>query len=321
MNMIAEQGGVGQEKRFWAKMTQFKKGGFELAVVAPRVAPERLDPLVTVKKGTACHFSRPPASSAPDAVWCPRRVRPELSREEQDRADKSNLDRSVRRARGSVRKLVKSLDADHMLTFSYRENVEDIDRLKGDWKRFIRMMRGRYPGWQFVCVRERQERGALHIHVAVKGKQDIRWILRCWLLAIGQQWEDVQQWYVHQVALGSKSLGAVNVRAPSKRWGGEGKSWRPERLAGYLTKYLAKEFELAEHHSKRYWHSEKIDKPIVIKFWLGASSFIDAIRESHHFAHSRGAHNMSMWAADGWHNLWISGDGVQLELDLLPSDI
>lgn len=72
-------------------------------------------------------------------------------------------------------------------------------------------------------------------------------------------------------------------------------------------------------YSIEHWHSDKIEKPEVIKFWLGASSFLEAIQESHDFVHSRGAHNMSMWAADDWCNLWISGDGVQLELELLPS--
>lgn len=309
-----------QDKRFWAKMTKFEKGGFEFSVIAPRVAPERLEPTISVGKGCVTSFAATAAASVPDAIWCPRRVRPELSEEEQKAKETENLSRSVRRARQKVRHLVKGLEADHMLTFSYRENMEDIDRLKEDWKRFQRLFRGRYTSWQFVCIRERQERGAYHLHVAVKGKQDIRWLLRCWLLAIGQEWEDVQQWYVHEVPLGDKSCGAVNVRAPSKKWGGAGKSWRPERLAGYLTKYLGKEFASAEHHSKRYWHSDKISKPVVIKFWLGSVSFGAAIQEAHDFVHTRGANNMSMWAADDWENLWISGSGLELELELLPEN-
>lgn len=306
-------GGCQPEKRFWAKMTKFSNGAFELSVIEPRTMPEQKEPHIAVSKGCAVHFSGSPVGEPAPVTFCARRVR-ELSEEQEQERDILNRARSVRRARQKVRHLVKALNADHMLTFSYRENVEDIEKLKRDWQMFLRMMRGRYPGWQFVCIRERQERGAFHLHVAVKGKQDIRWILRCWLLAIGQEWEDVQQWYVHGVQLGATSRGAVNVRAPSKRWGGAGKSWRPERLAGYLTKYLGKEFANAEHHSKRYWHSKEIEKPQVVKFWLGASHFHAAVVEAHDMVHGRGANNLSMWAADDWNNLWISGCGLRWEL-------
>lgn len=311
-----------QGREFWAKMTKFKNGAFELSVIRPQVVPE---PEVIVHIGKDCKttFSGAPAPSAslPQARVIPSRVRLSLSDEERASRDADNLARAVRRARQKVRHLVKSLEGDHMLTFSYRENMTDIERLKADWKRFLRLMRGRYPEFQFVCVREKQERGAYHLHVAVHGKQDIRWILRCWLLAIGQEWEEVQQWFIYGSALGEKSLGAVNVRAPQKKWGAKVRAWKPERLAGYMTKYLGKEFAEAEHHSLRYWHSKGIEKPVVIKWWLGASHFSDAIRETHDFAFYKGATNMSLWQPDNWENLYLCGDGLELDLESLLVDL
>lgn len=304
---------------YWAKMTRFKNGHFEMSVVAPRVLPE---PVVSVNVPKGCKMTF--ARTDIDLNDIPRpmvisRFRKVLPDDLRLKKDEDNLARTVRRARGAVRRLIKGLEADHMLTFSYRENMLDMERLKADWKRFIRMMRGRYPEWQFVCVREQQERGAYHLHVAVKGKQDIRWILRCWLLAIGQDWEEVQQFYVYHQKLGEKSKGAVNVRAPSKRWGGTGQSWKPERLAGYLTKYLGKEFqEKSEHYSMRYWHSKGIDKPRVIRFWLGSSSFDAAIREAHDCCYYKGAGNMSFWKPDDWENLYICGDGLRWDFEEVP---
>lgn len=58
--------------------------------------------------------------------------------------------------------------------------------------------------------------------MAIKGKQPIQWIRHCWLKAIGQDSDKLVNWYIHGIALGEKSMGAVNVRAPSKRWGGAG---------------------------------------------------------------------------------------------------
>jgi len=101
---------------------------------------------------------------------------------------------------------------------------DDRDRAAADWKEFVRLFRVRYPEWKYLAVLEKQERGALHLHVAVQGKQDIRWLLRCWLLAIGQAPEEVSAWLVGGVKLGEKSLGAVNVEPPKKRWCGTSKA-------------------------------------------------------------------------------------------------
>lgn len=316
MQIYTEQNPVRQSKNFWAKMTKFNSGLFELSVIEPRNPPEHRDAFVTAPKGCAVSFAGKPVYDAPAPLQRARKVRSDLTEEQRKEKDNQNLVRTVRRARQRVRLLVKGLQASHMVTLSYRENMEDIERLKSDSKRFIRMVRTRYPEWQYIAIRERQDRGALHLHMAVKGRQDIRWLLRCWLLAIGQDWEEVQQWYVHDKALGVKSLGAVHVRAPSKRWGGSGQSWKPEKLAGYLTKYLGKEFQnLEEHYSMRYWHSRGIEKPVVMKFWLGATNFHDAIVEAHDLVHDRGAKGMSMWSASDWCNLWISGGGLIFDID------
>lgn len=310
------------QSRFWAKMTKFKSGAFEMSAIQPSVLP--VEEGVSVHAGRDCkmNFAGTPDYNQPYAPIVHSRSRKELPEEERIKRDADNLEHTIHRARGAIRRLVKCLEADHMLTFSYRENMMDIDRLKADWKRFIRMMRGRYPVWQFVAIREKQERGAYHLHVAVKGKQDIRWILRCWLLAIGQDWDEVQRFYVYKEKLGDASKGAVNVRAPSKRWGGEGRAWRPEKLAGYLTKYLGKEFhDISEHYSKRYWSSRGIDKPQVVRFWLGACEFASAVREAFDYCYFKGAVNISLWGADDWDNLYITGDGISLDLEFTELDL
>lgn len=236
---------------------------------------------------------------------CPRK-RPTV--EEQEERDIENRKRATKHAKQNVRHLVKSIFADHMLTFSYRENITDRPRVAADWKRFIRLFRVRYPDWKYLAVLEKQERGALHIHVAVQGRQDIRWLLRCWLLAIGQPPDDVSAWLVGGVKLGERSFGAVNVEAPKRRWGGADKQWKRDKLSGYLTKYIGKEFEEADKFSKKYWASRNIEKPVIERFWLKAKTYIEAIVEAHDLIYYTGATTLSMWADQAAGVVWITGE-------------
>ncbi|MEQ1915406.1 MAG: hypothetical protein ABL856_01630 [Gallionella sp.] len=270
---------------YWAKLTTFKNGSFELAVTLP-------SPLDHHK------VEEPYRGALGDSVQ-PMQLRKEVMTPEEKEA--ANKARSVRRSRQTVRHTIKALEADHMLTLTYRENMQDVDRLKADFKRFVRLVTAKHPDWRYVAVKETQERGALHLHLAVKGRQDIRYLLRCWYIAIGGSIHDT----------GADTKGAVNVRAPHKRWRSGGKAWKCDKLAGYLTKYLGKEIEaMSLHHAKRYWSSRTIEKPTVVKFWLGATNFKDAIVESHNFVYHRGANDLSLWAADDWQNIWISGGGL-----------
>lgn len=275
-----------QVPAYWAKLTTFDNGGFEFAVSLPKSFSHHRHIEFSNSFGSVSHVF-----DKPDVV---------VSEEERRAA---NLRRSVRRSRQKVRHTVKALNADHMLTLTYRENMQDIDRLKSDFKRFVRMMVARFPLWQYCAVRETQERGALHLHIAVKGRQPLNYIRTCWYIAIGGSASDK----------GEFTKGAINVRAPSRFSGRQGKSvkWKVEKLAGYLTKYLGKEFEGAsEHNSKRFWHSNGIDGVKVEKFWLGATNFKDAIIECHDLVHGRGASNLTIWAADSWQNIWLSGSDL-----------
>lgn len=245
---------------------------------------------------------------------CPRKRR---APEEQAERDKENRQRAAKQARIRVRHLVKSIAADHMLTFSYRENVTDREKIAADWKRFVRIFRHRYPDWKYVSVHEKQDRGSFHFHVAVAGKQDIRWLLRCWLIAIGQPELDVSAWLVGGVKLGEKSLGAVNVEAPNRRWGGgTRKQWKRDKLAGYLTKYIGKEFEEAAKGSKKYWHSRNIDAPQITRFWLRATTYYDAIKEAHDLIYDSGATSLSMWGDYYAQVIWITGEAPQERIGL-----
>lgn len=88
---------------------------------------------------------------------------------EAEKLDKlaQNVERSSRRARTKVRRLCKAKALTTMVTLTYRENMEDRSRMARDFDVFVKRVRRVIPGFQYVCVFERQKRGAWHAHIAV----------------------------------------------------------------------------------------------------------------------------------------------------------
>lgn len=78
-----------------------------------------------------------------------------------------NVERSARRAKTKVRRLCKAKGLTTMVTLTYRENMIDRDRMARDFDVFVKRMRRVVPEFQYVCVFERQKRGAWHAHIAV----------------------------------------------------------------------------------------------------------------------------------------------------------
>lgn len=174
-----------------------------------------------------------------------------------------NVDRAVRRAKKRVRELVSALACDHMLTLTYRENMQDPERAKADWERFVRLVRLKKNKWFYVSVLEVQERGALHIHVACCGRQDVRYLRQCWWAVVGN------------------AQGNIDVSGPRKRWGSECDEWKMTKLSGYLTKYLSKAFADGEAWAKRYWHSrlDESQRPVKEVYWLQAFDGVHLIQQ------------------------------------------
>lgn len=244
---------------------------------------------------------------------CARKVREPA---EQEQRDIENRERASKRARQNVRLKVKSMFADHMLTFNYRAAVVDRDLVAKHWKEFVRLFRLRFPKWSYLAVLEKhdgektseEKRGSYHIHVAVSGRQEIKWLLRCWLVAIGQPREDISAWLNNGVPLGSKSFGNVDVQGPKLKHGGTARKWKSGKLSGYLTKYVGKEFEECDKGAKKYWHSKIGQKPVIDRFWLKATNFLEAIREAHAMIYCKGAKDINIFAEQAAGVVWITGE-------------
>lgn len=166
-----------------------------------------------------------------------------------DRAAR-NRERSARRSRTQVRRLVKAKSLTTMLTLTYRENMEDRAKMARDFDVFMKRIRRVFPGFEYVCVFERQKRGAWHAHIAVprvlshylhKGTlvKSYDLLRAVWRAVVGEGNVDVSK-----AMRRSKSLA---------------------KLAGYLSKYIGKTFD-ENHEGDSYRASGKaLPKPTITR--------------------------------------------------------
>jgi len=147
-----------------------------------------------------------------------------------------NDNRAVRRARSRLRHLILSAKADHLLSLTYRENIEDYGRACADLTKFVRLVKRKHPEWVYVGVAEQQKRGAWHWHLAVCGRQDVNMLRSMWRRVVVE--------------------GNIDVNPPK----GVGKQ-RALSLVRYLGKYLAKNFSSEQHklNARRFRSSTGID--------------------------------------------------------------
>lgn len=151
----------------------------------------------------------------------------------------ANRERSTRRARTKVRRLAKNKGLTVLLTLTYRENMTDRERMQRDFDVFMKRLRRVAPGVQYICVFERQKRGAWHAHIAVPR-------VLPWYLHKGQMIRS----YDLLRSLWRAVVGADNGNVDVSRNKRVNRS--SAKLASYLSKYIGKTFDQAEKHVNSY---------------------------------------------------------------------
>ena len=163
---------------------------------------------------------------------------PKAKRGKSENAD-SNLKDSAKRAKQQVRLRCKAIQADHMVTLSYRGAMRDKVRLRRDFRAFRERV-GRVLGFEYVAAPERHKSGGWHLHIAVRGRQNIRVMRSIWWSIVG------------------RAMGNVHVRSPYKEKG------LRHKLAAYIGKYVTKDFQEHKANEKRYWSSKGVDVPEAV---------------------------------------------------------
>lgn len=200
-----------------------------------------------------------------------------------------NEEDAGRRAKKNVRMCCKQIGADRMVTLTYRENMIDRDTALKHWKAFCRRL-GKHTAFHYVAVIEEQVRGALHFHVAVRGRQNYHLLRSIWqsVLGLGQRGEQ---------------MGQVNVRDPHRF--GFGKNGA-HKLASYIAKYCSKTMECRELDQKRYFRSRGIVLPEVTSWRLGSTDMLSAVQAAFAVAREYGLDGIQTWCNNVQGVVWLA---------------
>lgn len=142
---------------------------------------------------------------------------------------------AAKRAKRKVRHLCKMLKARYMITLTTKEIITDTEIFQRYFQEFVRRIR-LVSNFQYVATHELQKRGALHLHIAVANRQDYKLLWSIWHRIVGE------------------GNGRVHVTSGSKKAS-------INKIAAYISKYIAKSFETGELNKRRYWSSKGIGKP------------------------------------------------------------
>jgi hypothetical protein len=175
----------------------------------------------------------------------------------------ANRERSTRRARTMVRRLAKTKGLSVLLTLTYRENMCDRARMARDFDVFVKRLRRTIPGFEYVCVFERQKRGAWHAHIAVPR-------ILSHYLSRGQ----LVRSYDLLRSMWRGVVGTDNGNVDVSRNKRVNRS--SAKLAAYLSKYIGKTFDQAEKFVNAYSASGRALPAAITERVLTASQ-ADAI--------------------------------------------
>lgn len=190
------------------------------------------------------------------------------SQRPQSEKDELNIARAARRAKSNIRRRVKAMQCNSLLTLTYRENMQDEELCKMHLKEFVRRMRKLIPDFVYVAGYEKQSRGAWHVHMAVQQVQS----------HFMQQGVRVKSFNVIR-AVWRSVVGELGGNIDLQRKKKNSKKTIAQ-LASYISKYMTKAFAEGEKYSQRWTASRfKMPKPQT-KYWLHNCNMADLIQEA-----------------------------------------
>lgn len=216
-----------------AKLQRFVAGGFEVVIVKVD-----LEKIARAMDGERKGGKREP-------------------REQND----NDIISSKNRAKKQLRKLIKSMGCDRLLTLTRRESeLRDFwqaeDWAKA-WKKFVRLCADLGVSLNYVAVLERHKKGNLHLHAAICGNVNIKTIRQLW-------------W----VCCGGRGLGNVDISFKHNLTSYQ----RRAGVAKYVSKYITKQANVAAFNKKRYWASRH-KLPPVERYVLNGSNVVEGLME------------------------------------------
>lgn len=199
---------------------------------------------------------------------------------DEDLRRQRNLARAARRARQVVRWRAMAIGVDRLLTLTYRENMQDLQECRRHFDLFRRRMQKAGYLEHFVAVPERQQRGAWHVHIAIKG-----WIP---VDVVRENWRAV--------------AGDGNIDIARSRRG----DFDAKRIAAYLAKYIGKAFDEVSDGRTRYWASRGAPSPVVSEHWVTNDDWLCALKLAYALALQLGAKSIDFAFSEKAGFFWMS---------------
>lgn len=190
---------------------------------------------------------------------------PKLTEAEEEEKRLRSVRIAANRAKTNVRKHLKVMGADSMLTLTTRVAVVDEDAFKKLVREFVRRLRRACPTFCGISITEPQKRGAWHAHIgcprhalAVHKGRDHKVKSYNVIRAI---WRSV-----------TKDLGGnIDVSAHKRN-----SQRSAAKIAAYLSKYLVKSFEDGAAYSNRWtrFGGEALPPPVDLGRFTNAAAMI-----------------------------------------------
>lgn len=89
-------------------------------------------------------------------------------------------EKNIKRIKKKCRRLALANDLTVHLILTYKENMQDVDKADNHFKKFIYELRQIYPKLKYLATRELQQRGAIHYHVLLNQRLNIKKAEQIW---------------------------------------------------------------------------------------------------------------------------------------------
>ena len=180
--------------------------------------------------------------------------------------NQADIDRSLRRTKKIIRHKILMMRPDKMITCTTAEPIVHIDDFTAIVTEFFRLCRAEFNDFKYLAVFERHDssktqeanRYSFHMHFATVGYMDYNKLRHFWRATVAK----------HR----GTEYEASNVNGSFAQKSCKSSSFNRSKMAGYMSKYVAKDVEYGDPCKKRYWASQNISKPVVTRVYFSTAS-------------------------------------------------
>lgn len=228
------------------------------------------------------------------------------------------LEKSARRAKQQCTHKIKHAGFESLLTCTYRENMQDFDRMRRDWAAFMRKVTPIIKDFACVFAFEEQDRGAWHVHAAIRKLPVFLWVPQ----GRGKHARQVmvRSWdYLRRVWRGIVGEGNIDVDGHRKRGRAGRMGESLARLAAYVAKYLTKDHAKGPAGRNRWGSTQGLKPPKPRVMTLPPMPLIDAMVLAFHVPKGHRVVRHSVW---GFGKFWClfsePDDGASADIHTGP---